>query len=179
MSSVFYAQAKSFELTEENPELNNQYVVFEKDSMSISDGYNIVLDWINITYNTPKEVIKAQLKDEYIRIEGFNSAITSMTSLGLTHFYSGKYSITFEFKENKIKMELTKLQVYTEPTQFSAGSWSDINPSLVSTLKKNGKQRKSISQYVFGFVDSIDDLRLSLNNYVVNEKKSVVKKDDW
>jgi hypothetical protein len=76
-------------------------------------------------------------------------------------------------------MELTKLQVYTEPTQFSAGSWSDINPSLVSTLKKNGKQRKSISQYVFGFVDSIDDLRLSLNNYVVNEKKSVVKKDDW
>ena len=35
--------------------------------------------------------------------------------------YKGKYSLTFEFKQDKIKMELTNLMVYNKPSQTTVG----------------------------------------------------------
>lgn len=176
---LLLAQGDIFQLNEEHPELINQYVVIKKDSLSTTDGFNKVLEWINISYNTPKEVIKAQLQDEYIRIEGYNSKITSQNVIGTMFIYEGKYSLTFEFKKNKIKMELTRLQVYNEPTKYSAGGWSDQFPSLALQTKKNGKPRKGIQQFQKGLQDSMNDLRLSLQSYVNNTNKSIVNKDEW
>lgn len=173
------AQSENFELTEENSELINQYVVINKDSMSVSDGYNKVLEWINITYNTPDEVIKSQLKDKYIRIEGVDKSITTQNVIGTMFSYMGKYSLTFQFKENKIKMELTRLQVYNEPSQYSAGGWVDASPIYSLNFKKSGKLKKQYSKYQQGYVDSMNYLKLSLNDYAYNLTKSVVDEEDW
>ena len=179
VSFLSYGQSEKFELTEENSELVGQYVVIKKDSMSVSDGYNKVLGWINVNYNTPKEVIKAQLENEYIRIEGINQSISSQKILGSIIFYKGKYSLTFEFKQDKIKMELTNLMVYNKPSQTTVGGWIEQRPTYSSQFRKNGKPRKSIVQYYNGFNDSMNDLKLSLQDFVDNETKSITKKDDW
>ncbi|WP_372766539.1 hypothetical protein [Lutibacter sp.] len=52
-------KVESFEVTEISPDLINQFVVIEKDSMTVEDGCKLVSDWIDIIYNTPKEVIKS------------------------------------------------------------------------------------------------------------------------
>jgi hypothetical protein len=173
------AQSNNFEITSENPELIHQYVVIEKDSMSIENGYNKIMEWIKISYNTPSEVIKASLENQYIRIEGINSNITTQNVMGTNVAYKGRYSITFEFKENKIKMELTNLEVYNTPSQYSRGGWVSQNPSLSSQLNKKGKIRKGIKQYNDGFLASLNSLKNSIVDYLNNENKSVVKKDDW
>ncbi|MCH3881181.1 DUF4468 domain-containing protein [Tenacibaculum aquimarinum] len=176
---VFMAQGKSFQLNKETPELINQYVVIERDSMTISDGYDKIIEWVNITYNTPKEVIKSQLKDEYIRIEGINQSMTSQKILGRKFSYKGKYSLTFEFKENKIKMELTNLQIYYEGTKYTTGGWMNDNPSLASQTKKNGKTKKGKARFNQGIIDSVNELRLSIQDYIDNKNKSIIKKNDW
>ena len=173
------AQGESFQINEETPELINQYVVIKKDSMNVEDGYNKILEWIKITYNTPKEVIKAELENEYIRIEGASDAITSKKMLGMSISFRGKYSITFEFKENKVKMELTRLQVYSPPSQYSSGGWSDSYPNYASQTKKNGKPKKSMVYWNNGYVKSINELMISIQDYVNNPDKSIIKKDDW
>lgn len=178
-SFISFCQGEKFELTSEKNELINQYVVIQKDSMSINDGYNKVLEWVNITYNTPKEVIKSQLENEYVRIEGFSENFTSQNILGVKYSYNGKYSITFEFKPNKIKMELTRIQIYSDRTQYSAGGWSDQYPTYEMQYRKNGKLKKQIAGYVQGMVNNIDLLRMNFQQYLFNENKSVVKKDDW
>lgn len=176
---LIMAQGESFQINGESPELINQYVVIRKDSMTVKDGYNKILEWIKITYNTPKEVIKAELENEYIRIEGASDAITSKKMLGIPIYFRGKYSITFEFKENKVKMELTRLQVYSPPSQYSSGGWSDSQPDYASQTKRNGRPKKAMVYWNNGYVKSINDLMLSVQNYVNNPVKSIIKKDDW
>lgn len=174
-----FSQSEHFEISEENPELLNQYVVFTKDSMSVEDGYNKIIEWINISYNTPSEVIKSSLENQYIRIEGINSTMTTQNVMGVTHTYKGRYSITFEFKENRIKMELTNLEVYNNPSQYSRGGWVNQNPNLSSQINKKGKIKKGEAQYNNGFIESLNSLKNSIQDYLNNEQKSFVKKDDW
>lgn len=147
--------------------------------MSIENGYNKIMEWIKTSYNTPSEVIKASLENEYIRIEGINSNMTTQNVMGTNYVYKGRYSITFEFKENRIKMELTNLEVYNTPSQYSKGGWANQNPSLSSQLNKKGKIKKGMKQYNDGFVDSLNSLKNSIVDYLNNGNKSVVKKDDW
>jgi hypothetical protein len=176
---LIMAQGERFQINEETPELINQYVVIKKDSMTVEDGYNKTLEWIKITYNTPKEVIKAELENEYIRIEGASNTITRKKMFGIPVFFNGKYSITFEFKENKIKMELTKLQVYSGPSQISDGGWEDCHPDYASQTKKNGKPIKKMVYWNNGYVKTINGLMLGFQYYVNNPDKSIINKDDW
>ncbi len=69
-STTIFSQGDRFKLDEESPIFPNQYVVLKVDSLSIKNAYNKTLEWVSITYNTSDEIIKAQLKDKFIRIEG-------------------------------------------------------------------------------------------------------------
>lgn len=172
-------KVNSFKLTEETPFLINQFVVIEKDSMSVQEGYKTVLEWINIVYNTPKEVIKAQLENDYVRIEGSKSNSPCIKSLGIPSCWDTKYSLTFEFKENKVKLQLTRLQIYTSPNQYTSGGWGEAIPHFKSLTKKNGKPAKTMVQMYEGFETTIEDLHRDFEVYLKNPIKEQTAKSDW
>ena len=97
LTIISFAQAPTFTLSEEKPTFPNQFVAIEVDGLTIPDGYNRALEWINITYNTPSEVIKSQLENKYIRIEGIVQNFYPYDVLN-TMFASLRYTIEFKFK---------------------------------------------------------------------------------
>jgi hypothetical protein len=46
------------------------YVITNCDGKTHNELYKKTLDWVLVTYNTPSSVIKAQIENNYIRIEG-------------------------------------------------------------------------------------------------------------
>ena len=93
--------------------------------------------------------------------------------------YDTKHSLTFEFKENKIKFQLTGLQLYSAPNKYAAGGWSDANPDFNFLYKKNGKPRKNQIEFAEGFTSLLNRLQKNFMNYLNNPIKEQKSKSDW
>ena len=80
--------------------------------MHINKGYELVKNRVNVVYNTPREVIKGDIKDEYVRIVWIKKDMCIGMCKGIlsTLIRSDmRYSFSFEFKYNKIKMQLINI----------------------------------------------------------------------
>lgn len=172
-------KVESFEVTDDSPFLINQFVVIEKESMSVAESFKMVSDWINIIYNTPKEVIKSKIDNEYIRIEGYKSNSPCIKVLGMPTCYDSKYSITFAFKENKIKFQVTRLQLYNAPSKYSAGGWSEASPTMSTMYKSNGKPNNMQVSIADGFTSNLNDLKNNLTEYINKPINEQTSKSEW
>lgn len=177
-SLLSVAQVEEFGYTEENPQMTGQFIVLKKDSMSISEGYENVVKWININYNTPREVIKGDVKNEYVRIEGYNPKIGEGVFMGSKVVYKGKYFLSFEFKEDKIKMKIDKIQL-NNPFDETLG-FSEFISNYNRRFKKNGKPKKSAVLFQTSLAKSMNDIKNSFQDFLNKTiKNSINKEDDW
>jgi len=179
LTIISFAQAPSFTLSEEKPTFPNQFVAIEVDELTIPDGYNRALEWINITYNTPSEVIKSQLENKYIRIEGIVQNFYPYDILN-TMFASVKYTIEFKFKENKVKFEVIKTEYYIAPSQYGSGGWVNLEFLNSKMYKKNGKPKKAYAKKARKVMTYFNELVLSMDTYLkkpIEETES--GDDDW
>ena len=184
LTIISFAQAPSFTLSEEKPTFPNQFVAIEVDELTIPDGYNRALEWINITYNTPSEVIKSQLENKYIRIEG----IVKNKFAGASNV---KYQIEFEFKNNKVKFEVTGLKFYIEPKEYGANmkimlneegtdGWYNLEFINTKMYKKNGKPKKAYAKRAREVMAYFNELVLSMDTYLKNPiEETESGDDDW
>src|SRR5210317_1776631 len=101
-SITLFSQQSNFKLDVNNPIFPNQYVMLNVDTLTVSNAYNKTLTWIRMTYNSPDEVIKAQLDNKYIKIEGSGKLFYSQ-SLGVGNFYKTKYYVTISFQKGIVK----------------------------------------------------------------------------
>ena len=74
------AQETEFKCTKEG---FTDYIVGIVEGKTSQELYKKTLDWVSYTYKNPKEVIKAQIENDYIRIEGAKSNLLCIKSLGL------------------------------------------------------------------------------------------------
>jgi hypothetical protein len=173
-------KVESFEITENNPYLINQFVVINKESMAIEEGFKLVNEWINLTYNTPTIIIKSKIENDYIKIE-VKKTNSPCFNLKMTTCYDSNYFITFAFKQDKIKFQVTRLQLNSPKTRSSSGGWSNYNPTYTllhkkSFIKKAIEKRISIAD---GLMTSINDLKNDLEKYINNPIKKETSKSDW
>ena len=180
-TSGFSQKVDQFNLSATSPSLVNQFLVLSKDGMSVADGYKMVKEWVNVYYNTPKEVIKGDVENEYIRIQGVGGSARCSKMLGELKCQDIKYSISLEFKDNKLKFQLTNLEVYYDPTDPSTPAhltgWITYNPQLQDLTKKNGKPyrlRIEDAESTMAHLNVLaDDLAAYLENPLAKED------DDW
>ena len=180
-TSIFAQKVDQFNLSSTSPSLVDQFLVLIKDGMSVADGYKMVTEWINVTYNTPKEVIKGDVENQYIRIEGFGGSVRCSKMLGELKCQDIKYSISLEFKDNKMKFQLTNLEVYYDPTDPSNApgysGWIGYDPQHMDMTKKNGKPyriRIESAESTMAHLNVLaDDLAAYLENPLAKED------DDW
>ena len=177
LTIISFAQAPTFTLSEEKPTFPNQFVAIEVDGLTIPDGYNRTLEWINITYNTPSEVIKSQLENKYIRIEGIVKNIYSASIVSRSNV---RYQVEFKFKNNKVKFDVTGLDFYIEPNEYGTGGWYNLEFLNTKMYKKNGKYKKTYAKKALEVMTYFNELVLSMDTYLkkpIEETES--GNDDW
>ena len=134
-----------------------------------------------MTYKNPKEVIKAQIENEYIRIEGFKSNMLCIKSLGILNCSDVRFQIEISFKDGRYKFDVIRLEEYIKPSQFSSGGWSDfpINGAIGKAyFKENGEIRPMFKLYPDAFQSTFNDISKELESFLKSESIPS-KKGDW
>ena len=146
--------------------LSGQYIVIEEKGTP-QENYSKVINYINKTYNTPAEVIKSQIKDEYLRIEGVSGLFKNG---GVT--ISTKHTLEFKFKEDRIKLTILKLQEVTQGWNITDYCTYD------KTHKSNSKIKKSGMNYAIRVIDGLNELSKNVKTGIAQES-SETPDDDW
>ena len=117
------------------------------------------LDWVAVTYNTPAKVIKAQVPNEYIRIEG---SIPEFQCV---------YQIEISFKAEKYKFDLISVN----------RQLADINMPL-ELDKKDMLNSKGEVKWIYNLYGKLtpifNDLNNKLKEFILSDKIPS-KKDEW
>lgn len=173
--SLVFSQDTEFKMTKES---FTDYVVTPCEDKSQSEIYKKTLDWLNVTYKNPKEVLKANLENDYVRFEGSAPSLVCLSSLGMKTCYSTKYQIEVSFKDGKYKFDIIEIQYYVNSSQYSSGGWSQF-PMVGMEYYYNKKGEIKSTFKNFPIIPSyFNDLNKSLHDFVMsNEIPS--KKQDW
>jgi hypothetical protein len=154
------------------------YVIGQIPNKTASELYKGCLDWISITYKNPKEVIKAQIDSNYIRIEGSEKNMLCIKSLGLTSCDDARYQIEISFKDGKYKFDVVKLEKYTSYSQYSTGGWSNVTIDNTSYMfKDNGDLKNIFKLYPQEMELTFNTLNKSLKDYL--NESNIKTKNDW
>lgn len=137
LSILSFAQETEFKFTKDG---FTDFVVTTVEGKTQQELYKKTLEWIQVTYKNPKEVLLAQIENDYIRFEGFKPNTLCLNSLGMLICENIKYQIEVSFKDGKYKFDVIKLETYTKSSQYVSGGWNifPINSTDYSAFyKKN------------------------------------------
>nr|WP_315144495.1 DUF4468 domain-containing protein [uncultured Flavobacterium sp.] len=155
------------------------YVVGVVEGKTAQELYKKTLDWVSVTYKNPKEVIKAQIENDYIRIEGAKSNMLCVKSFGMLNCNDVRYQIEISLKDGKYKFDLIKLEQYTSPSQYSAGGWSEVGLTNTSyCYKDNGDLKSLFKLYPAAIEMEFNSLNKSLQDFLKSDSIPS-KKSDW
>ncbi len=176
MITIFsFGQEAVFKLTKDG---FTDYVVIPFEGKSQSELYKKTLEWVSMTYKNPKEVILAQIENDYIRIEGFSENLFG-ANLGMgtgKTWLSMKYQVEIFFKDGKYKFDVIDME-----QKYTTG-WmkSEINckgEPLDNIYKNNGDPK---TYYKFASEDVplyFNKLNISLKDYIIGNINAA--KGDW
>lgn len=170
-----FAQENEFTFSEKG---FTDFVIKNFESKNKEELYKKIIDWVSVTYNDPKEVIKGEIVNDYIRIEGIKNGVKLGTILGLQTIDNFKYQIEISVKDNKYKFDVIKIQNYTIPSQYITGGWKDISISDTSFNYKNGKIKNQVKFIPVTLPLIFNELNDSLYNFIINNESNT-KKNDW
>ena len=175
ISNLFYGQETEFKFSKEG---FTDFIVTKCENKSQSELYKRALDWVSVTYNNPKEVIKAQIENDYIRIEGSSNALVCFNILG-KNYNEATYQIEISFKDGKYKFDVIQVKQYTEPSQYSSGGWSDVGINTTDVYyTKKGKIRGIFKYLPESLTTYFNDLNNDLAKFIESDEIPS-KKDDW
>ena len=167
--------AKYFTGTYENL---NDFVVIETPGTP-EELYKKAIKWINETYNTPDEVIKGNIENEYIRFQGStDQALYFSKIVGMVMQYSpSRYMIELRFKEGRFKFELIQFEFFNQGSQYSAPGY--VKGSFGGRIaNKKGKVDQGGVKTVKAMRTYFSNLALRLKSYIENGG-SKDSDDDW
>jgi hypothetical protein len=155
------------------------YVIGVAENKTEAELYKKTLDWISVTYNNPKEVIKAQIENDYIRIEGSDNTFICTNMLGMKLCYLSKYQIEISFKEGKYKFDVVNIQSYSPASQSQSGYWFNVEFNDTNVYyKKSGEIKSPYKNYPLLIPMTFNTLNNSLKDFL-NSNNTSGKKNDW
>lgn len=155
------------------------YIVDYIPNKTTSDLYKKTLEWISKSYKNPKEVILAQIENEYIRIEGADNCLFKFKILGMSNCIISKYQIEIYFKDGKCKFDPIKLSTYSPGNQYNAGYWMDFSFYDKTLFKENGEFKKTVNMpLINGVVDLFNKLNRSYYQFMISDEIPN-QKDNW
>lgn len=154
------------------------FVVVNIEGKSSQELYNKTLQWLEITYKNPKEVLKGKIDNDYIRFEGATNSLICMNLLGKS-FVDSKYQIEISFKDDKYKFDVIDISTYNSPTQYSSGGWSSFDLNNMSIFYNKKGQIRSTYKYYPDIIPSFfNNLNNRLKDFILSEQIPS-KKSEW
>ena len=153
------------------------FTVISVEGKTKEEIYKKTIEWISKTYNSPKDVIKAEVENDYIRFQGVSKEKYCWDAL-VTFCNDIRYEVEVWFKDGKYKFEVLKLEDYYKDTK-GFGSWSEVKYKDSWTHFKNtGEVRKMYADNVKQITAFFDELSKNLYDYIYNQNESA-KSNDW
>jgi hypothetical protein len=162
VTNVFGQEIPKFELTKDGV----QPIIVSIDSFNAQTIYKKTINWVKENYKNPKEVLKADIENESVRIDGFKKNAWFYKSLGMKQEYDMEYSFSIDIKDNKIRLTFTIGQF-----------WGDNKKTAydyTTFFKKDGELRGAYKDAKPSLEESMNELVSSLYNYIKGNKKN-----DW
>jgi hypothetical protein len=153
------------------------FIVTSVPNKSQSELFKKALDWVALTYKDPKEVIKAQIDNDYIRIEGVSLGMVVVNALG-RQAHDGRYQIEISFKDGKYKFDVIKMEAYYSPSQYYAGGWSDVDLGNVSGFYNKKGELRGAFKYYPEIPTYFNQLNQQLKDFVSSDAIPS-KKSEW
>ena len=144
--------------------------ILNLDNLSASEIYKKSLDWVQETYKNPNEVLKANIENKKIRIDGFSPHALTFRSMGVKITWGVFYSLEISFKDGKCRYKYTI-------DRFTADEGTRVLITYADFYKKNGDIRKAYNTAVPTLETSMNDLLLNYYNYITG--KTDAANDDW
>jgi hypothetical protein len=152
--------------------------VFELEGTA-TELYNKAINWVNVTYKNPEEVIKGKVDSDYLRLEGFTSNLTKSSTLGMTSYYDVRYTVKLNFKDGRFKYEITKME-YNQPDYGGWFSMMANNEVEYKTANRKGKAKKDGVANFNAIKSYFENLGISIKDYMQKNDASKTKSDeDW
>lgn len=177
-STLSFGQETEFKFTKNG---FTDFVVTSVEGKTQQELYKRTLDWIQVTYKNPKEVLLAQIENDYIRFEGIQRNSLCTKSLGMNICSNIRYQIEVSFKDGKYKFDVIKLETYTEPSKYTSGGWYEfpINSNDYNAYyKTNGEIKPMFKSYPESLEKTFNDLNKNLELFIKSETLNT-KKSDW
>lgn len=144
-------------------------IVTEVEGMTAEQLYNKTKEWVQNTFKNPNEVLKADVANDMIRINGYQQNFFWVRSI-IKQYYNLSYSLEFNFKDGKYRTTFTSDRISHDNTANVVFSESDF-------FKKEGEVRKVYADAHKSYVESVEALLKSHNDYITG--KSADSKKDW
>ena len=109
--SVAFTSAQEFEVTPDGLKektSGKDFAVIEVQGKTASELYNNAVKYINVSYKNPKEVIKGDVKDDFIKWETFVPNIGTIKNSFVTVPADALITVQLSFKDGKAKYEVVK-----------------------------------------------------------------------
>ena len=145
-------------------------IVVNVPDKNAEEIYQNIKKWVTKSYRNPDKVLKADIPNEQIRINGYNSNF--FQGKGLKVFdYAVSYMLTLDIKDNKYRLSFT-----SEDITFDGGT-----PYLAGTKwwfkKKDGSLKKGATLQYDTFNESLKLLNFSIYSAATGVAQKV--DDDW
>lgn len=172
---LLFGQDK-FEIT---PTASNNFVVTELKGKNAEEIYKKTIEWVNINYKNPKEVIKAENLNTYLRIEGVSKYLINfnMGVLGQNN-YDGRYTLEFDFKDDKYRMTIANIEYYVPYDKYAIKTgWQSFGYDKSVFFNKKNEPVKIFKQTLISLPLHFNSMNNSLKDYILNS--NVQKNNDW
>lgn len=175
-TTVVFAQEK-FDLNPESPNFSSNHVIINIDGLSVAEEFKIVDTWIKMTFDSPFEVIKCKVENEFIKISNTVDNLYFKNHLFSKNYYDVNYDILFCFKNNKVKFEIVKIKVHY-PKTINSGGWEEISFNDNDHFKSNGEIKPDTKESFKAIENYFNNLVTNLKRHLENPNL-ITFQDNW
>lgn len=144
-------------------------VVQEIEGKTATELYSKTKEWIQTYYKNPSEVLKGDIPNEMIRVDGYASNGFYFKSLGMKNYMDYEYTIEIDFKDGKYRYNVSIGQFWTKSTKALYG--------YKAFFKRDGSTRKAYEVSVEEMNKRENATFMSLYNYLTG--KTEERDSDW
>jgi hypothetical protein len=144
-------------------------IIVEVAGISAAELYQKSINWVQETYKTPSSVLKANIENDLIRIDGFAFNAWWFSTVGIIMYMDMDYTIKIDFKDGRYRFEFIIGQFYKDGQRAMYDYTMFFN--------KKGYVKKAYSDAVPSIEVTMNDLSVSFYNYVSGKTRE--KNDDW
>lgn len=141
--------------------IDKNYVIINVEGKTAKELYENVINYINVTYKNPKEVLKGNIENEFVSFETF-VANFPLTKNGYAKMNIGtNYLTTLSFKDGKIKYEISDIKMKAVDSKyevlFTGGAFSGYPIYNKSGELKREETKEDIEKYFNNNIKNIFD----------------------